>query len=161
MARRLNPPNGAGANSASAPISTPTVGSKFPGSEFIDRNHTILSKMSRARPSTAPTHLSREEKENSVAATPIKSVGFSVNDPASPMSGSPLVNLLARSSPLSVEKLKNTGDFLGEIISMLCDRFSPHERYLGIRALALFAKENPRDPSWDVKFHSVLSCLLG
>ena len=156
-----HPPNGAGANSASAPISTPTVESKLPGSDFINSNHTITFKMSRSRPSTAPTHLSREEKENSVAATPIKLVGFSVNGTASPMSGSPLINLLARSSPLSAEKLKNTGDVLGEIISMFCDRFSPHERYLGIRALALFAKENPRDPCWDVKFPSVLSCLLG
>ena len=43
---------------------------------------------------------------------------------------------------------------------MLSDRFSPHEQSLGIKALALFAKDNPNDPSWNDKFSSILICLL-
>jgi len=71
-----------------------------------------------------------------------------------------VVNLLARASPLSAEKVRETGDVLGAIVSMLSDRLSPHEQSLGIKALALFAKENPTHPSWDEKFPLVLDCLL-
>jgi hypothetical protein len=44
---------------------------------------------------------------------------------------------------------------------MLLDCFSLHEQYLAIKALILFAKENPRHPNWAEKFPFVLSCLIG
>jgi hypothetical protein len=56
--------------------------------------------------------------------------------------------------------VRKTGDVLGEVISMLSDTLSPHEQSLGVKALALHAKENPIDPSWNEKFPLVLSCLL-
>jgi len=129
-------------------------------------SHVSSSKIPRSRlPSIAPAVKSEdvtiEEKENSMAlTTPAKSiVGFKKN-PATPIVGTPVVNLLACASPLSAERVKNTGDVLGEIIRMLSDKSSPHEQQLGISALALFAKENTNDPSWNKKFSSVLACLL-
>jgi hypothetical protein len=74
--------------------------------------------------------------------------------------GSPVVNLLARASPLSAEKIQNSGDVLGEIMNMLSDKSSPQEQILGVKALALFAKESPRDPSWERKFSLVMTCLI-
>ena len=128
-------------------------------------SHVSSSKIPRSRlPSIAPAvksdDVTIEEKENSMTmATPAKSVvGFKKN-PAT--LGTPVVNLLACASPLSAERVKNTGDVLGEIIRMLSDKSSPHEQQLGISALALFAKENTNDPSWNEKFPSVLACLLG
>ena len=82
-------------------------------------------------------------------------------NPAPQVMGTPVVNLLAPADPLSPERVKNTGDILGEIISMLSDTRSPHEQSLGINALALFAKEDPKHPSWNEKFPLVLNCLLG
>mmetsp|Transcript_34977 Transcript_34977/g.62962 ORF Transcript_34977/g.62962 Transcript_34977/m.62962 type:complete len:1268 (-) Transcript_34977:173-3976(-) len=114
----------------------------------------------------------REGKENSssttaaaaaIMKTPMKSVGFNVNhlNSTSPViMGTPIVNLLARASPLSAEKVRSTGDVLGTILSMLSDTYSPHEQSLGIKALALFAKEEPRHGSWEEKFSLVLECLL-
>ena len=129
-------------------------------------SHVSSSKIPRSRlPSIAPVKsddVTIEEKENSMTmATPAKSsvVGFKRN-PATPLVGTPVVNLLACASPLSAERVKNTGDVLGEIIRMLSDKSSPHEQQLGISALALFAKENTNDPSWNEKFSSVLACLL-
>jgi len=129
-------------------------------------SHVSSSKIPRSRlPSIAPVKsddVTIEEKENSMSmTTPAKSVvGFKKN-PATPIVGTPVVNLLACASPLSAERVKNTGDVLGEIIRMLSDKSSPHEQQLGISALALFAKENTNDPSWNERFPSVLACLLG
>jgi len=129
-------------------------------------SHVSSSKIPRSRlPSIAPVKsddVTIEEKENSMTmATPAKSVvGFKKN-PSTPVVGTPVVNLLACASPLSAERVRNTGDVLGEIIRMLSDKSSPHEQQLGISALALFAKENTNDPSWNEKFSSVLACLLG
>jgi len=96
--------------------------------------------------------------------TPTKrsAVGFQLNMASSPgvMTGTPVVNLLARASPLSAEKVRNTGDVLGTIISMLSETHSPHEQSLGIKAMALFAKEERRHYSWEEKFPLVLGCLL-
>jgi hypothetical protein len=122
----------------------------------------------RARTEDAIIAIFDEEKENAAAmasntgyqSTLSKSSPFYENL-ASPMVGTPIVNLMARASPRSAEKLKNTGDILGEIVSMLSDRLSPHEQSLGIKALALFAKENPCHPSWHEEFPLVLNCLLG
>ena len=114
----------------------------------------------------------KEGKENSSSSTrttpflstPIKksAVGFQLNMAPSPgpTTGTPVVNLLARASPLSAEKVRSTGDVLGTIVTMLSDR-SPHEQSLGIKALALFAREEPRHRSWEGNFPSVLGCLLG
>jgi len=90
--------------------------------------------------------------------TPVKKsvVGFHTT----PIRGTPVVNLLARASPLSVEKVRNTGDILGTILSMLSDTHSPHEQSLGIKALALFAKDEPSHGSWKGQFSLVLDCLL-
>jgi hypothetical protein len=94
-----------------------------------------------------------EEKENSVIETPrSKVVGFM---------GTPVVNILARPSPLSVEKVRNSDDVLGDIVLMLSDTSSRQEQYLGIQALALFASEHSRHQSWDEKFSLVLNCLIG
>ncbi len=112
------------------------------------------------------------EKENSavMAAFPTAIIGYqttpSRSSPfyenlASPMTGTPIANLLARASPLPAEKVKDTGDFLGELLSMLSDRSSPHDQSIVIKALVLFAKENPCHPSWLEKFPLVLNCLLG
>jgi len=81
--------------------------------------------------------------------------------PASRIVGTPVVNVLARALPLSVEKARNSENALGDILKMLSDTSSRHEQYLGIQALALFAKENPHHPSWDAKFLIVLDCLTG
>ncbi|KAL7437374.1 hypothetical protein ACHAXM_009091, partial [Skeletonema potamos] len=102
----------------------------------------------------------KDEKENSsMMRTPPK-----LDTPSSlkksPMIGSPVVNLLARASPLSAEKIRNSGDVLGEVINMLSDTSSPQEQVLGIKALALFAKESPNDPSWERKFSLVINCLI-
>jgi hypothetical protein len=102
----------------------------------------------------------KDEKENSpMMHTPPK-----LNTPSSlkksPMIGSPVVNLLARASPLSAEKIRNSGDVLGEVVHMLSDTSSPQEQVLGIKALALFAKESPNDPSWERKFSLVIHCLI-
>jgi hypothetical protein len=43
---------------------------------------------------------------------------------------------------------------------MLSDTSSPQEQVLGIKALALFAKESPNDPSWERKFSLVINCLI-
>ena len=141
---------------------------KFSETSSVNRtSQASSSKISRARlPSIATVPNKTEEvaegKENTMTIdTPVKNVAFGVNNPASPMMGTPIVNLLARASPISAEKVKNTGDILGEIIAMLSDRLSPHEQSLGIKALALFAKENPSDSSWVDKFPLVLKCLLG
>ena len=130
-------------------------------------SHVSSSKIPRSRlPSIAPVksadNVTIEEKENSMTmTTPAKSVvGFKKN-PATPVVGTPVVNLLACASPLSAERVRNTGDVLGEIIRMLSDKSSPHEQQLGISALALFAKENTNDPSWNERFSTVLACLLG
>ncbi len=130
-------------------------------------------------PSTAPIEsaddtviLFDEEKENSavIAAFPTASIGYQstpskssqfYENLASPMIGTPMADLLARASPLSAEKVTNTGDFLGEILSMLTDRLAPHDQSRGIKALTHFAKENPGHPSWIEKFPLVLNCLLG
>lgn len=94
-----------------------------------------------------------EEKENSVIETPrSKVVGFM---------GTPVANILARPSPLSVEKVRNSDDVLGDIVLMLSDTSSRQEQYLGIQALALFASEHSRHQSWDEKFSLVLNCLIG
>ena len=112
-----------------------------------------------------------EEKENSVAMVAIQhsSIGYQTTPSkspcyenlASPMTGTSIVNLMARASPLSAGKVKDAGDILGGIVSMLSDRLSPHEQSLGIKALALFAKDYPCHPSWHEKFPMVLNCLLG
>ena len=104
----------------------------------------------------------KDEKENSLMMmhTPPK-----LNTPSSlkksPMTmGSPVVNLLARASPLSAEKIQKSGDVLGEVINMLSDTSSPQEQVLGIKALALFAKDSPNDSSWERKFSLVMNCLI-
>jgi len=131
-------------------------------------SHVSSSKIPRSRlPSIAPAvksdDVTIEEKENSMTmATPAKTVvGFKKNPATPTMVGTPVVNLLACASPLSAERVKNTGDVLGEIIRMLSDKSSPHEQQLGISALALFAKENTNDVSWNERFSTVLACLLG
>ncbi|KAL7500870.1 hypothetical protein ACHAWT_010371 [Skeletonema menzelii] len=102
-----------------------------------------------------------EEKENSPRIhTPLKLSTPSSVMKKSPMMGSPVVNLLARASPLSAEKIQKSGDVLGEVINMLSDTSSPQEQVLGIKALALFAKDSPNDPSWEQKFSLVLQCLI-
>ena len=103
----------------------------------------------------------KDEKENSpMMHTPPKLDISSSLMKKSPMMGSPVVNLLARASPLSAEKIHKSGDVLGQVISMLSDSSSPQEQVLGIKALALFAKESPNDPSWERKFALVLNCLI-
>ena len=102
----------------------------------------------------------KDEKENSfmIHTPPKLNTPSSVKKKSQP--GSPVVNLLARASPLSAEKIQNSGDVLGEVINMLSDTSSPQEQVLGIKALALFAKESPTDPSWERKFSLVLNCLI-
>jgi len=103
----------------------------------------------------------KDEKENSpMMHTPPELDISSSLMKKSPMMGSPVVNLLARASPLSAEKIHKSGDVLGQVISMLSDSSSPQEQVLGIKALALFAKESPNDPSWERKFALVLNCLI-
>eukprot|EP00985_Skeletonema_marinoi_P016929 scaffold9212_cov164-Skeletonema_marinoi.AAC.1 len=103
----------------------------------------------------------KDEKENSpMMHTPPKLDISSSLMKKSPMMGSPVVNLLARTSPLSAEKIHKSGDVLGQVISMLSDSSSPQEQVLGIKALALFAKESQNDPSWERKFALVLNCLI-
>ena len=101
-------------------------------------------------------------KENSsMMRTPLKrNTPSSLLRKKSPIIGSPVVNLLARASPLSAEKISKSGDVLGEVMNMLSDTSSPQEQVLGVKALALFAKESPNDPSWDRKFTMVLKCLI-
>ena len=149
----------------------PTSPMRTSEKKSINRNHitSSSSKVCRTtRPSTAPTKGSEDVKgkENAtIMQTPAKSVGFNVNmlNSSTPtvIMGTPVVNLLARASPLSAEKIRNTGDVLGECISLLSDTRSPHEQSLGIKALALFAKEEPNHYSWEEKFPAVLTCLLG
>ncbi|KAL7549316.1 hypothetical protein ACHAWF_012582 [Thalassiosira exigua] len=118
-----------------------------------------------ASSSFRPARTPGEGKENAPSTalrTPARSVGFNVNiPPPSPVVGTPVVNLLARASPLSAERAARTGDVLGEILSTLeDDGFAGHERVLGVKALALFAREEPNHPSWDGRFDRVLACLL-
>jgi len=126
----------------------------------------MLSRSARPLSSSVATAKSdavgKENSTTTIIRTPTKSVGFNVNmGPATPVMGTPVVNLLARASPLSAERVRNTGDILGGIILMLSDGLSPHEQSLGIKALSLFAKESPNHPSWEMKFPVVLDCLLG
>lgn len=125
----------------------------------------MLSRSARPLSSSVATAKSdavgKENSTTTIIRTPTKSVGFNVNmGPATPVMGTPVVNLLARASPLSAERVRNTGDILGGIILMLSDGLSPHEQSLGIKALSLFAKESPNHPSWEMKFPVVLDCLL-
>lgn len=103
----------------------------------------------------------KDDKENSpMKLTPRTKLNTPSSMKKSPIMGSPVVNLLARASPLSAEKIKKSGDVLGEIINMLSDVSSPQEQVLGIKALALFAKDSPNDPSWGRKFSLVINCLI-
>ncbi len=103
----------------------------------------------------------KDDKENSpMKLTPRTKLNTPSSMKKSPIMGSPVVNLLARASPLSAEKIKKSGDVLGEIINMLSDVSSPQEQVLGIKALALFAKDSPNDPSWERKFSLVINCLI-
>ena len=125
------------------------------------------------------------EKENAAASgTPAKSVGFRIfrqdraasSPPAAssggytspPAAGTPLVNLLARASPLSPERIaRESADPVGEIVSRLSDRSEPGEQRLAVKALALYAKENGRDlsplpsaTSGGDAYSRVMGCLL-
>ncbi|KAL9180709.1 hypothetical protein ACHAXT_011162 [Thalassiosira profunda] len=171
---KKRPPPSSGSQQLYSPI-VKAPPRKFSESKSANRNAASAAKPPRpsaaaakstpaAKAATSPMRLC-EGKENSPVATrtpAAKSVGFDVGSPApaSPLMGTPVVNLLARASPLSAEKIQRTGDVLGTILDMLSDRLSPHEQSLGIKALALFAKENSDDPSWKLKFSEVLGCLL-
>ena len=105
-----------------------------------------------------------ETPKNSTAFVPSEerssAVTFDVNQ-ETPIMGTPVVNLLARTSPLSPEIVAQNGDVLKEIVSRISDTSTRHEQYLGIQALALFAKDHSRHPSWDENFPLVLNCLIG
>jgi hypothetical protein len=88
------------------------------------------------------------------------------NDPTTPTShsspkvGTPIVSLLARPSPLSIEKCRSR-NALNQVVTMLSDTNNPSEQYLGIQVLALFAKDHSEHESWDNLFGVVLELLLG
>jgi hypothetical protein len=155
-------------NGTASQLLTPNVEStnanrSLSGNKSINRNQGSSSKLPpQARSSlAAPPHMSREEKENSIAtlARSVKHSEYDNYNPASPIATeSSLVNLL---SPLSINKPQNTSDALGDIISMFSDQYSsPHQQSLGIKTLVLLAKENPLDPAWEDKFPCLLNCLL-
>jgi len=155
-------------NGTASQLLTPNVEStnatrSLSGNKSINRNQGSSSKLPpHARSSlAAPPHMSREEKENSIATLDrsVKDSEYDNYNPASPIATeSSLVNLL---SPLSINKPQNTFDALGDIITMFSDQYSsPHQQSLGIKTLVLLAKENPLDPSWEDKFPCLLNCLL-
>jgi hypothetical protein len=78
---------------------------------------------------------------------------------SSPKIGTPVVSLLARPSPLSIEKCRGK-NVLNQVVDMLSDVHNPSEQYLGIQVLALFAKDNSNHDSWNEMFTTVLDILL-
>ncbi|KAL7518509.1 hypothetical protein ACHAWX_003329, partial [Stephanocyclus meneghinianus] len=100
------------------------------------------------------SNIRSDEKENA-PTTPVSSP----TDRSSRKIGTPVVSLLARPSPLSIEKCR-TKNVLGQVVAMLSDTYNPSEQYLGIQVLALFAKENGGHESWEDMFGVVLDVLL-
>ncbi|KAL3795782.1 hypothetical protein ACHAWO_005837 [Cyclotella atomus] len=92
-----------------------------------------------------------DEKENA-PATPVNQSSSKV--------GTPIVSLLARPSPLSIEKCRSR-NALKQVVTMLSDTDNQSEQYLGIQVLALFAKDHSDHESWDSMFDVVLELLLG
>ena len=117
------------------------------------------------RPASRPVG---EGKENSFA--PIVTTPVRVACPPDPLrrgerpvasvAGTPVVALLARGSPGSAERLRDTGDVFGTVLGLLRDEAAVQQA-LGVRALALFAKEEPWHRDWEGRFPVILECLLG
>ena len=102
--------------------------------------------------STPHSQIIQHDKENTPATPTINH--------STPKAGTPIVSLLARPSPLSIEKSRSR-NALNQVITMLSDTNNPPEQYLAIQVLALFAKENGDHESWDKLFSVVLELLLG
>ena len=115
-------------------------------------NATVHTTPPNTKESTPQSQIINQDKENT-PATP------TVNH-STPKTGTPIVSLLARPSPLSIEKARSR-NALNQVITMLSDTNNPPEQYLAIQVLALFAKENGEHESWDKLFGVVLELLLG
>lgn len=108
---------------------------------------------------TLPTPSSTRIQSTTIYSEKENTPNTPINQTA-PKVGTPVVSLLARPSPLSIEKSRSR-NALNQVVTMLSDTSNSSEQYLGVQVLALFAKDNSEHESWDKMFEVVLELLLG
>lgn len=154
-------------SSANLPMQTQTPSSKrttFAPSSTA-RSSALKAPSVNAR-QTESSSMKVDRRPNQTAHKPTEIYNEKENAPttpvsrSSPKSGTPVVSLLARPSPLSIEKCRSR-NALKQVVAMLSDTSNESEQFLGIQVLALFAKDHSDHESWNSMFGVVLELLLG